>query len=410
VRAGPVAVHDDALDQQLPAFRLAPTARLGIVDQNVRSTRPEPPSRSRPVARRPGYRLIDLFAGIGGMTCGFVQAGRGYEPIFAVEIEESAAAIYESNFGDHIYVGDIAGVEEFPTADVVIGGPPCQGFSPLGRDRDATSRAALNSQWRHFVEALRQAEPSVFVMENVPELLRSAEYVRFKREVGVGGLGYEIAEDVLLAADFGVPQLRRRAIVIGSKLGEPPWPTATHTPETYVTVRQALRGLPLEPHGRSWHRGRPNIRPSSIERYQAVPEGGNRFDLARNRPDLLPRCWAEKPSGTTDVFGRMWWGRPSFTIRTEFYKPEKGRYLHPEAHRPITVREAASLMSFPRARKRPPEGFILPEDLPMVAVAKGLGNAVPPKLARAIAEVVADHLDAHACSQPQSAAAALQAA
>jgi len=327
------------------------------------------------------------------MTCGFVKAGRGFDPVFAVEIDPAAATIYKTNFGDHVHVGDIADVDRFPRADVVIGGPPCQGFSPLGRDRDTESRAALNSLWRHFVEALRQSRPDVFVMENVPELLRSAEYVTFKQEVGSAGLGYEIAQDVLLAADYGVPQLRRRAIVIGSLLGEPPWPKTTHRPETYVTVGRALRGLPLEPTGRSWHRARPNIRPSSIERYKAVPEGGNRFDLGRNRPDLLPRCWAEKPSGTTDVFGRLWWDRPAFTIRTEFYKPEKGRYLHPEADRPITVREAASLMSFPRTQRRPPKGFILPERLAMVAVAKGLGNAVPPKLAEAIAHAVADHLE-----------------
>ena len=337
-------------------------------------------------------RLIDLFAGIGGMTCGFVRAKQGFEPIFAVEIEEAAAAIYRANFGEHIHVGDIAAVEEFPKADVVIGGPPCQGFSPLGRDRDQHSRAALNSLWRHFLKALEQSEPDVFVMENVPELLRSAEFATFKEMAGPEGLGFSIREDVLVAADFGVPQLRRRAIVIGSKLGEPPRPRATHTPDNYVTVRDALAGLPLDPDDRSWHRGRPNIRPSSMERYKAVPEGGNRFDLARNRPDLLPRCWAEKPTGTTDVFGRLWWDKPSLTIRTEFYKPEKGRFLHPEAHRPITVREAACLMSFPRAQTRPPRGFILPEYLPMTAVAKGLGNAVPPKLATAIAKAVAAHL------------------
>lgn len=342
--------------------------------------------------RTGSHRLIDLFAGIGGMTCGFIQSQRGFEPTFAVEIDNTAAEIYRANFGDHVHVGDIAAVDEFPRADVVIGGPPCQGFSPLGRDRDPESRAELNSLWRHFVEALEQAEADVFVMENVPELLKSAEYATFRAEVGPDGLGYEIRDEVLLAADFGVPQLRRRAIVIGSKLGEPPWPTPTHSPETYVTVRQALRGLPLDPDEAAWHRRRPNIRPSSIERYRAVPEGGNRFDLARNRPDLLPRCWAEKPTGTTDVFGRLWWDRPSFTIRTEFYKPEKGRYLHPEADRPITVREAACLMSFPRTDASPPRGFILPEDLPMTAVAKGLGNAVPPKLAEAIAHAVADHL------------------
>jgi DNA (cytosine-5)-methyltransferase 1 len=326
------------------------------------------------------------------MTCGFVQARRGFEPIFAVELEETAAEIYRANFGDHIQQGDIADVTRFPAADVVIGGPPCQGFSPLGRDRDTDSRAALNGLWRHFVRALAESQPDVFVMENVPELLRSREYAGFKSAAGPHGLGYAIAEDVLLAADYGVPQLRRRAIVIGSRLGAPPWPAATHGRGSHVSVREALKGMRLEPDGRSWHRSRPNIRPSSIERYKAVPEGGNRFDLARHRPDLLPRCWREKPTGTTDVFGRLWWDRPAFTIRTEFYKPEKGRYLHPEAHRPITVREAGCLMSFPRRHARPPHGFILPEHLPMTAVAKGLGNAVPPKLAQAIAHAVADHL------------------
>lgn len=342
-------------------------------------------------------RLIDVFAGIGGMTCGFVQASTPklrYEPLFAVELEEPLAAIYRANFGDHVHQGDIAEVEKFPQADVVIGGPPCQGFSPLGRDRDRESRAALNSLWRHFVRALEQSEPDVFVMENVPELLKSAEFQSFKRIVGPDGLGYAIREDVLLAADFGVPQLRRRAFVIGSRLGDPPWPRPTHSLDTYVTVEEALKGLPLEPDGRSWHRARPNIRPSSIERYKAVPEGGNRFDLARNRPDLLPRCWREKPTGTTDVFGRLWWERPSFTIRTEFYKPEKGRYLHPEADRPITIREAACLQSFPRREAKPPHGFIFPGDLPMTAVAKGIGNAVPPRLAKSIATAVAAHLTA----------------
>jgi DNA (cytosine-5)-methyltransferase 1 len=340
-------------------------------------------------------RLIDLFAGIGGMTCGFVQASTPklqFEPTFAVELEEQLAAIYRANFGDHVHEGDIDGVEEFPQADVVIGGPPCQGFSPLGRDRDAVSRIALNSLWRHFVRALEQSLPYVFVMENVPELLRSAEYERFKTLVGPMGLGYRIREGVLLAADFGVPQLRRRAIVVGSRLGSPPWPVRTHTAANYVTVREALKGLPLEPDGRRWHRTRPNIRSSSIERYRAVPKGGNRFDLARNRPDLLPRCWREKPSGTTDVFGRLWWDKPAFTIRTEFYKPEKGRYLHPQEHRPITVREAACLQSFPRRHAKPPHGFMFPEHLPMTVVAKGIGNAVPPKLARAIGEVVADYV------------------
>jgi DNA (cytosine-5)-methyltransferase 1 len=341
--------------------------------------------------------IIDLFAGIGGMTCGFVQASSSavsFKPVFAVEIDHALATVYRRNFGDHVQAGDIASVEHFPAAEVIIGGPPCQGFSRLGRDRDQESRRHLNRLWRHFLRAVEEVRPTVFVMENVPELLRSREFATFKRLAGRKGLGYEIREDVLLAADFGVPQLRRRAIVIGSLLGKPPWPVPTHGSASHATVYQALKGLPLEPDGKSWHRPRPNITPTSIERYKAIPEGGNRFDLAANRPDLLIPCWRDKPSGTTDGFGRLWWNRPAVTIRTEFFKPEKGRYLHPQENRPITVREAACLQSFPRRHARPPYGFVLPEDISMTAIGRGIGNAVPPRLARAIAVAVAEHLEA----------------
>ena len=90
-------------------------------------------------------------------------------------------------------------------------------------------------------------------------------------------------------------------------------------------------GLPLTPTGSDWHNAR-NPRPMSLERYHTIPnEGEGRFDLARRRPDITPDCWLRKKSGSTDVFGRLWWDRPAFTIRTEFYKPEKGRYLHPSS-------------------------------------------------------------------------------
>jgi len=102
--------------------------------------------------------------------------------------------------------------------------------------------------------------------------------------------------------------------------------------------------------------------------------------------DLVPTCWRNKPSGTTDVFGRLWWDKPSFTIRTEFYKPEKGRYLHPSEHRPITVREAARCMSFG-------DEFVFPVHQSMTSVAKQIGNAVPPLLAQAVAEAVLTALD-----------------
>jgi DNA (cytosine-5)-methyltransferase 1 len=137
----------------------------------------------------------------------------------------------------------------------------------------------------------------------------------------------------------------------------------------------------------------------SLERYRTIPnEGEGRFDLARRRPDITPACWLRKKSGSTDVFGRLWWDRPAFTIRTEFYKPEKGRYLHPSEHRPITVREAARCMSFP-------DDFELPEDQAMTAVAKQVGNAVAPRLATRVAELVAAQLDDAAFVQASPLAA-----
>jgi DNA (cytosine-5)-methyltransferase 1 len=232
-------------------------------------------------------------------------------------------------------------------------------------------------------------------MENVPELLKSAEYAEFR--VRAEKLGFLIKSGVLNAADFGVPQRRRRAIVIGVRGGDVPWPQPTHSDpghlhdaerQHWVTFREATDGLPIQPNGLNWHRRR-SPRPESVRRYKAVPrDGGNRFEMQRNLDraglgHLVPRCWREKPTGTTDVFGRLWWDRPAYTIRTEFYKPEKGRYLHPSAHRPITLREGARCMSFP-------DSFAFPEHQTMTSIGRQIGNAVPPLLARRIAEGLAE--------------------
>jgi DNA (cytosine-5)-methyltransferase 1 len=329
---------------------------------------------------RKTFEIVDLFAGAGGMTLGFHRAG--FRSVFAVEIDAAAAKTYTSNFGTYVYPGPIEDIDQFPTADVIIGGPPCQGFSPLGRDRDDHSRAAMNDLWKEYLRAVRQVRPSVFVVENVPEFLKSAQFETFKRTLRRDKhlKDYEIIADVLNAADYGVPQRRRRGIVIASRIGAPRFPLATHGPnsasgKSYVTVRDVIGDLPLEPTGEDLHVGR-NPKPTSIERYRAVPEGGNRFDLAKNSPHLLPDCWKNKPTGTTDVFGRLWWDRPSFTIRTEFFKPEKGRYLHPQAHRPITHREAARLQTFP-------DDFVFEGS--KIEIARQIGNAVPPFLAESVA-------------------------
>jgi DNA (cytosine-5)-methyltransferase 1 len=341
-------------------------------------------------------RTLDLFAGAGGLSLGFELADLGFRPVGAVEIDPAAARTYKRHFGCPVYDGPIEDVERFESADVIIGGPPCQGFSPLGRDRDPGSRARLNELWQHYLRAVRQVRPRAFVIENVPEFHKSAQFATLRTllDGDPAFRDYGYAYGVLNAADYGVPQRRKRGLLLAVHgRRDIPWPPPpTHGPDSpdrrdYVTVRDAIADLPRYPSttqlrvvdGRQdLHIGR-SPTAMSLARYRAIPEGGNRFDLARNRPDLLPRCWADKPTGTADVMGRLWWDRPSLTIRTEFFKPEKGRYLHPVADRPITHREAARLQSFP-------DDFEFEGS--KVEIARQIGNAVPPLLGAALARHV----------------------
>jgi DNA (cytosine-5)-methyltransferase 1 len=232
--------------------------------------------------------------------------------------------------------------------------------------------------WRHFLRAVRDAKPVIFIMENVPPLLKSAEYEEICREARK--LGYEIEGRVLNAANYGTPQLRKRAFLIGSRIGMPIFPKPTHRNpyeeptfetkklEKWRTVRDAIGDLPPVPNGINWHIGR-NPTEMSLKRYECIPSGGNRWDLPLK---LMPECWRRKTKGGTDLFGRLWWDRPAVTIRTEFYKPEKGRYLHPQENRPITHREAARLQGFDDKFQ-----FMGSK----IEVGIQIGNAVPPPLA-----------------------------
>jgi DNA (cytosine-5)-methyltransferase 1 len=359
--------------------------------------------------KRNSPALIDLFAGAGGMTLGFTGFHR-FKPVWANDFNEYAARTYNANFGKHCTVGDIVDIlddpkTKIPKADVVIGGPPCQGFSLLNKNRNGDSRKQL---WRPFMDVVRRSGASVFVMENVPQLLGSFEHGEI---IGVAeSMGFKLKWAKLCAADYGVPQTRRRAFIIGCNFADPSGvfpPKKTHfnpdnghrktffaefdeyieSPEPWKTVRDAIADLP-HPHGTEirhdrvpldLHFGRTPTQ-SSLERYKAIPrEGMNRFDLQKRAPHLTPGCWIRKTSGGTDLFGRLWWNRPAFTLRTEFFKPEKGRYLHPVEHRPITHREAARLQSFPDDFK-----FVGTK----IEIAKQIGNAVPPLLGARVADCV----------------------
>ncbi|WP_231839476.1 DNA cytosine methyltransferase [Blastococcus saxobsidens] len=357
--------------------------------------------------------MIDLFAGCGGMTVGF--ADQGFTSKLAVEWNLFAAATYAANFGEeHTKWGDIAEVSdgEIPDVDVIIGGPPCQGFSNLGSKDVDDPR---NQLWKQYMRFVQVAKPQVFVLENVSRFRNSSEFQLLLNEADHGMIkDYELTHGVLLAADYGVAQRRPRTIVIGSRVGRIDLPTPTHAKVPtggllpWETVRSRIDGLPAKPDsvempkssvpvfgqsvsgrfkGMDLHFGR-TPRQLSLDRYKHVPPGGGRFDVPRH---LLPRCWREKPTGTTDVMGRMIWDAPSLTIRTEFYKPEKGQYLHPQwepdeskqVNRVITHYEAALLQDFPRDFEWCGS---------KVEIARQIGNAVPAGLAKAIARHIKPYL------------------
>lgn len=346
-------------------------------------------------ARPDDLKVLDLFAGAGGLSAGLNRAG-GFTTVQAVEMDVAAAATYSLNHpGAAVHVGPIQDWlrdAHVPEVDVIVGGPPCQGFSTLGK-RDAED--VRNVLWEEYARTVVLARPKYFVVENVASFLRSGQFVRFQHATDPDGLlsDWTFQARVINAAEHGAAQARRRAVLIGHHrdLPFPGWPEPT-TVDQRRTVRDAFAEVPhdcdgtdlpartTEFAGRSlpgsfrttelhldrWYSS------TSRARFRTIPEGGNRFDI----PDhLLSACWRSHKSGSADVMGRLHWDRPSVTIRTEFFKPEKGRYLHPVADRAITHLEAARLQGFP-------------DDYRWVgsktAIARQIGNAVPLPLGEAI--------------------------
>lgn len=362
---------------------------MGLTSSDATGTRPADLS------------VLDLFAGAGGLSAGLRRTGR-FATVEAVEMDVAAAATYSLNHpGTAVHVGPIQDWlrdHEVPEVDVVVGGPPCQGFSTLGK-QDAED--ARNVLWEEYARTVVRARPKYFVVENVAAFLRSDQFSRFERATEPGGplADWTFQARIVNAADHGAAQARRRAVLIGHlrDLPFPGWPERT-TADEQRTVRQALKGvrrncdgtdLPertMEFAGRvlpgsfrttELHLGR-DYTSTSRARFRTIPPGGNRFDI----PDhLLSVCWRKHTSGSADVMGRLHWDRPSVTIRTEFFKPEKGRYLHPVEDRAITHLEAARLQGFP-------------DDYRWVgsktAIARQIGNAVPLPLGEAIGRVLLD--------------------
>lgn len=326
---------------------------------------------------------VDAFCGAGGLSLGLLEVG--FDVRLAFDADPVAVDTYRLNIADHVQELDAylltpsellehAGVG-FGELGLLAGGPPCQGFSIQRPSNGADPR---NQLVLRFLDLIEGTHPVTFLMENVPAI-RS---VRGKHLVGTimdrtTRLGYACYIETLNAADYGVAQRRKRAFLIGVRMGLPlfQWPSPTHP--SHLTVRDVLSDLPSPPPGGQPHPHVANhyregkLSARNLERIKHVPPGGGREHL----PEELQLACHQSGHRHLDTYGRLAWDEPSGTITARFDSFTRGRFAHPEEHRSITLREGARLQGFP-------DSFVFlgsRED-----GARMIGNAVPPPLAAAL--------------------------
>jgi DNA (cytosine-5)-methyltransferase 1 len=317
---------------------------------------------------------IDCFAGCGGMSQGLKQAG--YNVVGAIEIDADAAAVYKMNHPKvHTWSEDIRkvtveailkqlGIAE-GELDLLGGCPPCQGFSTLrtynGGRRISDVQNNLIFEFQRLVLGLM---PKQVMMENVPGLFDNSRLKKF--QTALEAVGYEVKADVLNVGEYGVPQRRWRLVLLASRVSSVAFakPTARA-----LTVRDAIGTMPVAGASGDALHDLPEKRSRRVAaRIRQVPaNGGSRSAL----PSRLKLECHRNSDGFKDVYGRMAWDEPAPTITTGCFNPSKGRFLHPEANRAITMREAALLQSFPKS-------YRFPAELGKVKVAMMIGNALPP--------------------------------
>lgn len=353
---------------------------------------------------------LDLFAGAGGMSLGFEQAG--VNVVAAIEFDRQIAETYKENHPNtKLFVDDIknisteqvvdlfSGIDQ--KCDIVFGGPPCQGFSMAGR-RIRSNCSFLEDErnylFKEYIRMVEALQPSIFVLENVPGILNyDGGSVKDEIYDTFDKLGYRLSSKVLCAADYGVPQIRNRAIFIGTNTDINPedlFPSITNTRENYVSIRDAISDLPVVPagggteiteytsnsdltpyqiemrteNGRFYNHESSQHKPETLEILSMIKQGQTMKDL--------PPAYRTK-SVHSGAYGRMEYDKPAYTLTTRLNTPSVGRITHPEQNRTITPREAARIQSFP-------DSYRFVGDI--TSIGKQIGNAVPPLLARRIAE------------------------
>lgn len=361
------------------------------------------------------FKAVDLFAGCGGLTSGLQAAG--FDIVAAIEQDADAAETYRANNPAVVlYEQDIRAVAaaavrrtlalpEGETLDLLAGCPPCQGFTRLTESSGRRDRR--NGLVREFLRFVRVLRPKVCMLENVPGLLRSRKGKRYFREVenGLKKAGYRISYDVVELADYGVPQFRKRLVLIAARRKAIPIPAPTHHDPARVgkrgqqpwnTVRKAIEKLPraplrstiragrAEPHY-EWHYAR-NVASLVKRRLEhALKHGRRRSTLPKS---LRLKCHERRPDGYFDVYGVLDWDRPSPTITSGCTNASKGCFGHPKEARPLTAVEAARLQTFLLSHKFKGSG--------LESVARQIGNALPRRFAKVVGKAIAKRLVADA--------------
>ncbi len=340
---------------------------------------------------------VDLFCGAGGLTYGLRKAG--IRVAAGIDIDRQARYAYETNNpGSRFYEwdltrnhhSDVAGLFATGQYRLLAGCAPCQPFSQL-----TTKEKKLHDDWdllKHFGRYIEGILPEFVTMENVPGLAsrRSAVFQQFLATLTKNK--YHVDWKIINCCEYGVPQSRKRWVLLASRLGKISVPAGAYRNDgQWETVRRAIEKLPPLKAGEEDPTDRmhcaPDLSPLNLERMRMTKhDGGTRHDWPSN---LVLDCH-KKISGQSYGcnYGRMWWDKPSPTMTTHCTGIGNGRFGHPEQDRSITLREAMLLQSFPRNYE-----FCSEEEIPnRTAIQRMIGNAVPPKLAKALGTTIIRHM------------------
>ena len=318
-------------------------------------------------------RAIDLFSGCGGLTLGLTQAG--FRVVGAVENDPLAVETYKANHKRVVvWEQDIRKLNAAEVMrrlkikrgqlDLLAGCPPCQGFSTLTTLNGRIGQDEQNNLVFEFLRFARAMRPKAVMLENVPKLAKNRRFKELRDKLQK--LGYEINYAVLNAANYGVPQRRRRLILVAGRGAKIPFGSPARRKRT---VREAFAKLGWRARKDPLHNLPENRSNKVKELIREIPRnGGSRLDLGKKRQlECHQKC-----DGFKDVYGRMAWNEVSPTITGGCCNPSKGRFLHPTKNRTITLREAALLQTFP------PNYFFSLERGKFPA-AQMIGNALPPE-------------------------------